>query len=327
MLQVRSTMHVGALDTWMPCSSFEPSTSICLLHPIQLVVQRLQADAEHLGGAGLVVARGLERGEISFCSASSTVMPGAIVTPLPAPVPCVRGGGAEARQVLRLDELAARQNRGALDDVAQLAHVARPVVELEHPHRLGRDRLDVASVARVELVEERLDDERQIVLAIAQRRQLDREDVEPVVEIVAQLAVADRVERIDVGRREHADVDFLLDAAAQPPERRSCSTRSSLTCVTGTISAISSRNSVPRSASSKQPARRSMAPVNAPRSWPKISLSSSVSGIAAQLMATNGASARGLSWWMVCATSSLPVPDSPMISTDAGVGAACSMTW
>ena len=33
-----------------------------------------------------------------------------------------------------------------------------------------------------------------------------------------------------------------------------------------------------------------MAPVNAPRSWPKISLSSSVSGIAAQLMPTNGAS-------------------------------------
>ena len=37
--------------------------------------------------------------------------------------------------------------------------------------------------------------------------------------------------------------------------------------------------------------------------------------------------ARGLSWWMVCATSSLPVPDSPRISTDAGVGAACSSTW
>ena len=80
--------------------------------------------------------------------------------------------------------------------------------------------------------------------------------------------------------------------SARPPSRRnfrSCSTRSSLTCVAGVISAISSRNSVPRSASSKQPARRSVAPVNAPFSWPKISLSSSVSGIAAQLIATNGA--------------------------------------
>ena len=31
------------------------------LHPVELVVQRLQADAEHLGGAGLVAAGVLER--------------------------------------------------------------------------------------------------------------------------------------------------------------------------------------------------------------------------------------------------------------------------
>ena len=40
------------------------------------------------------------------------------------------------------------------------------------------------------------------------------------------------------------------------------------------------------------PSRRAAAPVNAPRSWPKSSLSSSVSGIAAQLIATNGRSRR-----------------------------------
>ena len=43
-------------------------------------------------------------------------------------------------------------------------------------------------------------------------------------------------------------------------------------------------------------------------------------------MATNGNDERGLSSWIVCATSSLPVPDSPQINTDALVGAACSMT-
>ena len=83
---------------------------------------------------------------------------------------------------------------------------------------------------------------------------------------------------------------------------------------------------MPRSASSKQPCRRSDAPVNAPFSWPKISLSRRVSGIAAQLIPMKGKVARGLSWWMVCATSSLPVPDSPVMSTDAEVGAACSIT-
>ena len=68
-------------------------------------------------------------------------------------------------------------------------------------------------------------------------------------------------------------------------------------------------------ASSKQPARRSAAPVNAPFSWPKISLSISVSGIAAQFTATNGRDLRGLRSCSVRATSSLPVPLSPVIST------------
>ena len=44
-------------------------------------------------------------------------------------------------------------------------------------------------------------------------------------------------------------------------------------------------------------------------------------------MATNGLFFRGLLWWMARATSSLPVPDSPVMSTEALVGAACSTTW
>ena len=45
---------------------------------------------------------------------------------------------------------------------------------------------------------------------------------------------------------------------------------------------------MPRSAASKAPFRVLTAPVNAPRSWPKSSLSTRLSGSAAQLMATNG---------------------------------------
>ena len=58
-------------------------------------------------------------------------------------------------------------------------------------------------------------------------------------------------------------------------------------------SPISSRKSVPPWASSNWPSRRCSAPVNAPFSWPNSSLSSSVSGMAAQLTATNGWSRRG----------------------------------
>ena len=41
----------------------------------------------------------------------------------------------------------------------------------------------------VELVEERLYEQRQIVLALAQRRKADREHVQPVVQIFAELAL------------------------------------------------------------------------------------------------------------------------------------------
>ena len=72
---------------------------------------------------------------------------------------------------------------------------------------------------------------------------------------------------------------------------------------------------MPPSASSNRPSRRSAAPVKAPFSCPKSSDSSSVSGRAAQFTAMNGLPRRGERSWRPLATSSLPVPDSPWIST------------
>ena len=63
------------------------------------------------------------------------------------------------------------------------------------------------------------------------------------------------------------------------------------------------------------PPRRCTAPVNAPRRWPKSWLAASSSERPAQLTATNGPSRRALSWWIARATSSLPVPVSPSMST------------
>ncbi len=60
------------------------------------------------------------------------------------------------------------------------------------------------------------------------------------------------------------------------------------------ISPISSRNTVPPSATSSFPFFLPMAPVNAPFSCPNSSLSRSVSASAAQLITTKGLTARGL---------------------------------
>ena len=55
--------------------------------------------------------------------------------------------------------------------------------------------------------------------------------------------------------------------------------------------------------------------MNAPRSWPNSSDSSSCSDSAAQLTWMNGPSLRGEFMWMCWATRSLPVPLSPVIKT------------
>ena len=78
---------------------------------------------------------------------------------------------------------------------------------------------------------------------------------------------------------------------------------------------------MPPLAYSNRPMRSRSAPVNAPLTWPKSSLSSTFSLSAAQLSGTNGLFLRGLLMWMALATSSLPVPLSPVISTVAYVGA------
>ena len=64
--------------------------------------------------------------------------------------------------------------------------------------------------------------------------------------------------------------------------------------MSGGSSPTSSRKIVPPSASSKRPIRFSVAPVNAPFSWPKSSLSRTPSPKALQLTATNGRPTRSL---------------------------------
>ena len=87
------------------------------------------------------------------------------------------------------------------------------------------------------------------------------------------------------------------------------------------ILAISSRKSVPPSACSNLPAWSDFASVNAPFTWPKSSLSKSVSVMAPASTQTIGLSARPESLWISCARTSLPVPFSPVMSTVASVGA------
>ena len=117
--------------------------------------------------------------------------------------------------------------------------------------------------------------------------------------------------------------DWLLPTREISP---SCSTRRIFVCVVSGMSPISSRKSVPPSHCSNLPMRCDIAPVKAPFSWPKSSLSSRFSGMAAQLMARNGLFTRVLFWKIARATSSLPVPLSPVMRMVVCVGATWPMS-
>ena len=94
-----------------------------------------------------------------------------------------------------------------------------------------------------------------------------------------------------------------LRAWAEPMRRtsRASSTRSSFGCSGSGSSPISSRNSVPPSASSNAPARARSAPVKAPRSWPNSSDSIRLGGTAPQSTTISGPAARVLAWWIASA--------------------------
>ena len=133
-----------------------------------------------------------------------------------------------------------------------------------------------------------------------------------------------------MSRLEVASTRISTLTGLPPPTRsisRSWIARSSLACRRGSISEISSSSRVPPWASSNLPTRRATAPVKAPFSWPNSSLSSRLSGIAAQLTEMNGLSARFDLAWMCRAMTSLPVPDSPVISTLASLGATWSASF
>ena len=99
------------------------------------------------------------------------------------------------------------------------------------------------------------------------------------------------------------------------------STRSSLACRPIEMLAISSRNSVPPSASSKRPTRSVLASVKAPFTWPNSSLSNTPFGQAAGVDGDQRRAARATRPRAATARRvPLPVPFSPVMRTLASDG-------
>ena len=136
------------------------------------------------------------------------------------------------RHDVRRDAIAGRQDRHALDDVAELADVAGPGVALEQrASDVGVDRARPDVVAGAELRQEVGHERPDVLRPLAQRRHADRKPAQAVEEILAERCRSRRA------RRAHGwsprSPGPRRGFGCSPPSRctsPSCSTRSDFAC-------------------------------------------------------------------------------------------------
>ena len=131
--------------------------------------------------------------------------------------------------------------------------------------------------------------EEDVRTALAQRRQLERDDREPMVEILAEATVGDRAPEIDA-RRGHDERRRPARPGCFPAGGRRGPRGRRAACPAEPSARVRSRRGRPcrHARSGRGRACCLRASVKAPRSYPNSSASSRVSGIAAQLTSTNG---------------------------------------
>jgi len=164
--------------------------------------------------------------------------------------------------------------------------VALPGPPDERPERLTLDAEAAGAELGVQPLDQVIDQQRDVTASVAERRHRQVHDVEPVEEILAEVARLDLVREIAVRAGDDPRVHLHRPCAAHRQDVRVSMTRSSLTWSGSGSSPISSRNREPRLAATKSPGLACTAVVKAPRTCPKSWLSSSASGIAPQLIAT-----------------------------------------
>ncbi len=145
------------------------------------------------------------------------------------------------------------EDQEPLDVVAQLAHIARPVVRLQHGKRIVGDATAGEARGLRDVLEEELDQFRHVLAPLGERGHADRHHAEPVVEVLAEAPSAISFSRL---RAVEEMMRTSTDTRVDPPTRRkfwSTSTRNMRFCVSRGMSAISSMNSVPPCASSSAP--------------------------------------------------------------------------
>ena len=88
------------------------------------------------------------------------------------------------------------------------------LLRAEQVERVGGDGLDGQAAAPGDVLQQRLGQRLDVARALAQRRQADRQHVQPPVEVGAEAAVGDHRAEVAAGRGDDANVDALHRVAA-----------------------------------------------------------------------------------------------------------------
>ena len=110
--------------------------------------------------------------------------------------------------VVCLDHRARIEHDQPLDQVLQLADIARPAVLLEESHGFRADGFDARHVLLDVHFQEMIDQEGDVPFPFPQRRQIDRDHIQAVIEVLPELAFIDVVPDVAVRRRDHSHIDF-----------------------------------------------------------------------------------------------------------------------
>ncbi len=188
------------------------------LHPFHAVSQRVAWDAELLRRPRQIPSRTIERLDEPLALGTLEHVAKRVRAGSRLVIPCIR-----ARHLLQAERAGGHHARvgeqaRALDDVRQLAHVARPRVRDERAARV------VAEDARRQVVigacatEEVLGKEQHVLTTLTQGRELDGDDREPVIQVGAEAAGLDRGVQILARRRDDGDVDRIAARRAEPAD-------------------------------------------------------------------------------------------------------------
>src|ERR1700686_1456385 len=102
------------------------------------------------------------------------------------------------------DEPTLTQDCRALEHVVKFADVAGPLVAQQHLPRLWRETRGRAPRRSVEFLQECVGQKGDVTTALAQGRNVDIEDLQPIKQILPKAAVRDSPVQVAVARSNHA---------------------------------------------------------------------------------------------------------------------------